>query len=149
MNAQEKVAYLKGLMDGMKLDKDDNSTKLFAAVSDVLEELAKDVDDLDTGLCELNDEVDEIDEDLGSVEELVYGVDDDDDDDEDEEESCCYSAKCPNCGETVEFDECDIEDGVIFCPNCNEKLEFTCDDDDECDDSCCEEGCCCDHEEEK
>ena len=42
---------------------------------------------------------------------------------------------CPACGETVYFDEADIDNGFAACPACGEKLEF--DLDDEC-------GCGCD-----
>ncbi len=148
MDAMEKVAYLKGLMDGMNLDKDSNEYKLFAAVADVLTELAENAADLETGLCELNDQVDEIDDDLGCVEEIIYGDEEDDCDcdcdccDDDDCDCCCYSVKCPSCDEVIELDDCDLEDGVIFCPSCNEKLEFDFDDVEED----CDCGCCCDHE---
>ena len=39
MNLTEKVAYLKGLMDGMEIDLETKEGKLFAAIADVLEDL--------------------------------------------------------------------------------------------------------------
>ena len=47
MNLTEKVAYLKGLMDGMEIDLETKEGKLFAAIADVLEDLALSVSDLD------------------------------------------------------------------------------------------------------
>ena len=43
------------------------------------------------------------------------------DGDEDEE---VYETTCPNCEETVFFDEDVLNDGEVICPNCGEKLEF-------------------------
>ncbi len=142
MNHAEKIAYLKGLMDGLKLDEQSDTAKLFAAVTDVLASLSEAVDDIDTGLCELSDQVDEIDEDLGDLEEWVYSDDEEDEDDDCDCCDCCecYSVTCPNCGEEFELDDCDLDDGEVFCPNCNEKLEFDFDEDCDC---CCGDDCDC------
>ena len=40
MGISEKIAYLKGLMEGMNVDTESNEGKLFAAVVDVLDEIA-------------------------------------------------------------------------------------------------------------
>lgn len=72
MNLTEKVAYLKGLMDGMEIDLETKEGKLFAAIADVLEDLALSVSDLDDEMTELSSAVDEIDEDLAEVEEIVF-----------------------------------------------------------------------------
>ena len=39
MGISEKVAYLKGLAEGLKLDAESNEGKLFAAIIDVLEDM--------------------------------------------------------------------------------------------------------------
>ncbi len=46
MGISEKIAYLKGLMEGMKIDEQSNEGKLFAAIVDVLDEVALEVEDL-------------------------------------------------------------------------------------------------------
>ena len=43
MGISEKIAYLKGLMEGMNVDTESNEGKLFAAVVDVLDEIALEV----------------------------------------------------------------------------------------------------------
>ena len=43
MNASEKVAYLKGLMEGLNPDESKAETKLMKAVIDVLETMADDL----------------------------------------------------------------------------------------------------------
>ena len=121
MGISEKIAYLKVLMEGMNVDTESNEGKLFAAVVDVLDEIALEVEDLTDEVMELGDGLDVISDDLSDVEDIVY--DDDDDDEEDEEEEC-YATTCPECEEEIFFDDTMLEDGEIICPNCGAKLEF-------------------------
>ena len=79
---RERVAYLKGLADGMKLDTSTNEGRLLKAVLDVLDDIALAVDDIEETQEQLSEQVDEIDEDLAEIENLLYDVDDD------EEEYC-------------------------------------------------------------
>ena len=82
MGISEKIAYLKGLMEGMNVDTESNEGKLFAAVVDVLDEIALEVEDLTDEVMELGDGLDVISDDLSDVEDIVYDEWDDDDDDE-------------------------------------------------------------------
>lgn len=122
MGISEKIAYLKGLMEGMNVDTESNEGKLFAAVVDVLDEIALEVEDLTDEVMELGDGLDVISDDLSDVEDIVY--DDEDDDDEEDEEEECYATTCPECEEEIFFDDTMLEDGEIICPNCGAKLEF-------------------------
>ena len=116
MGISEKVAYLKGLMEGMKFDTETNEGKLFAAIIDVLDDIAFEIEDLTDEVMELEDGVDVISDDLADVEDLVY-------EDEDEEKEC-FATTCPECEEEIFFDETLLEDGEVICPNCGAKLEF-------------------------
>ena len=122
MTITEKTAYLKGLMEGMNVDTESNEGKLFAAVVDVLDEIALEVEDPTDEVMELGDGLDVISDDLSDVEDIVY--DEWDDDDEDDEEEECYATTCPECEEEIFFDDTMLEDGEIICPNCGAKLEF-------------------------
>ena len=122
MGISEKIAYLKGLMEGMNVDTESNEGKLFAAVVDVLDEIALEVENLTDEVMELGDGLDVISDDLSDVEDIVYDEWDDDDDDDEEEE--CYATTCPECEEEIFFDDTMLEDGEIICPNCGAKLEF-------------------------
>ncbi len=124
MGISEKVAYLKGLMEGMKVDTDSNEGKLFAAIVDVLDEIALEIEDLTDEVVELGDGMDVISDDLSDVEDIVYDEDDEDDEEEDDEEEECYATTCPECEEEIYFDDTMLEDGEIECPNCGAKLEF-------------------------
>lgn len=121
MGISEKIAYLKGLMEGMNVDTESNEGKLFAAVVDVLDEIALEVEDLTDEVMELGDGLDVISDDLSDVEDIVYDEWDDDEEDEEEE---CYATTCPECEEEIFFDDTMLEDGEIICPNCGAKLEF-------------------------
>lgn len=144
MTVTEKVAYLKGLVEGLDFDKDDKETKVINAVLDVLEDLALAVSDLDDEMELVTEQLDAVDEDLADLEEIFY--DECDDCDCDDDCDCCdcddemYEVECPACGEMIYFDEEIILDGEAECPNCGEVLEFDCD----CD---CEDCCDCDEEE--
>lgn len=120
MGVSEKVAYCKGLMEGLKLDADSDSGKLFKAIIDVLDEVALEIEDLTDEVMEVGDGLDVLSDDLADVEELVY--EDDFDDGEDDEP--VYATTCPECEEEIYFDEDYFEDGVIVCPNCGARLEF-------------------------
>ena len=128
MGISEKVAYLKGLMEGMNLSADSNEGKLFRAIVNVLDEIALQVEDLTDEVMELGDGLDVISDDLGDVEDIIYDEDDDDyeelDEDEDDEEEECYATTCPECEEEIFFDDSVLEDGKVECPNCGATLEF-------------------------
>jgi len=123
MGVSEKVAYLKGLMEGLKIDRASDEGKLFAAIIDVLDEVTLEIEDLTDEVMELGDGLDVVSDDLSDVEDIVY--DDDDEDDElGDEEELCYATTCPECEEKIYFDESYLEDGALECPNCGARLEF-------------------------
>ena len=133
MEIIEKVAYLKGLAEGMELNTEKKEGKLLSAIIDVLEDIALDLEDLWDNTMELTEGLDVVSEDLEDVEDIVYDEfeEDYDEDEEDEyyedeldEDEDCYATTCPTCEEEIFFDESILEDGEVVCPNCGEKLEF-------------------------
>ncbi len=129
MEITEKVAYLKGLADGLGLDAESKEGKVLLAMIDVLDDIALEIEDLKDAQDELADGLDAVSDDLEDVEDVVFGEDDyddydEDEEDEDEESEDCYATTCPNCEEVIYFDESILEDGEVICPNCGEKLEF-------------------------
>ena len=144
MTLSEKSAYLKGLMEGLKLNTESNEGKMIAAIVDLLGDVTKRVGDIEETTIAISDELDEIEEDLDAIEDYILDEDDEDDwDDEDEdddledyddegfdfgdEESTIYEVQCA-CGEIIDFDEEVLEKGSMVCPNCGETLEFTTED---------------------
>ena len=153
MTISEKSAYLKGLMDGLKLDTESNEGKMIAAIVDLLGDMSRRMVDIEDTTIAISDELDEIEEDLDAIEDFIMDEDDEDDWDEDEDEedyydpddeddeeepeegfdfgdedSTIYEVECA-CGNVIDFDEEVLESGSIVCPNCGETLEFTFDDD--------------------
>ena len=129
MEITEKVAYLKGLAEGMELDTEKKEGKLLAAIIDVLEDIALELEDIQDEQAELADGLDAVSDDLEDVEDVVFEDLDEDDEDEYEEDELdededCYATTCPTCEETIYFDESVLADGEVICPNCGEKLEF-------------------------
>ena len=132
MEITEKVAYLKGLAEGMELDTGKKEGKLLSAIIDVLEDIALELQDIQDEQAELAEGLDAVSDDLEDVEDAVFGDDEDDDEDEEGEyyeddlgeDEDCYATTCPTCEETIYFDESVLEDGEVICPNCGEKLEF-------------------------
>lgn len=128
MELSKKVAYLKGLMEGLKIDDSTNEGKILTIMADILDEMSATVEDIAEEVDETVELVDTLDEDLGEIEDLIYGDDDDDDDcccdDDDDDDDAMYECVCPNCGDTIMLGENIIADGSVDCPNCGESLEF-------------------------
>ena len=127
----DKIAYLKGLLDGQEIDKSSKEGKALYAICDALDEIVKYTEELEDRVAELEELCDILDEDLGDMEELL--LDDDDDDDEcgcnfedlyDDDEDEQYETVCPTCGKCILLDERTLEEGETVCPNCGEELEF-------------------------
>ena len=160
MTISEKSAYLKGLMDGLKLDTETNEGKMIAAIVDLLGDMSKRMVDIEDTTIAISDELDEIEEDLDAIEDFIMDEDDYDDewdedyeddddyydpeedeeeDDEDEpeegfdfgdEDTTIYEVECA-CGNVIDFDEEVLESGSIVCPKCGETLEFSFDDEED------------------
>ncbi|MFA5658583.1 MAG: CD1247 N-terminal domain-containing protein [Oscillospiraceae bacterium] len=133
MELTDKVSYLKGLMDGLKIDDSTNEGKVLLQVVEILGELSKSIELLSDEVDEVVELVDILDEDLGELEDDYFNLDDDDEDDDLEEldsDEDFYEVICPSCGDTICLDEEMLAEGSIDCPNCHENLEFDFDDED-------------------
>ena len=115
MTLTEKVAYLKGLMEGLNTD-----DKVIGLIADILSDMAGEIQGMQDDMEEISEVVDTIDEDLGELEKDFYDIDEDecgcghhhyddccdDDDDEDDDEELfddddeLYEVTCPTCHDT-------------------------------------------------
>lgn len=144
MTISEKVAYLKGLAEGMKLDTEESKEgKLISVMIGILEEVGLSIEDMEDNMEAMGEEIDAISDDLSDVEKVVY----DEDDDEDECDCCgdddFFEVECPNCGDSLVIDEDVLEAGTVECPNCKGKFVIDVGD---CEDDECGCGCGCDHD---
>lgn len=131
----ERVSYLRGLADGLDLDKSKKEAKLLAEIVNVLEEMAYAIEDVEGNLEEMDEFVDAINEGLTDLEDDFYS----------DEEFDTF--ECPDCGTEIFISEDEFDEDLcaeVRCPGCGS--EFVVCDDDEEDCCCCGDDCDCDDE---
>ncbi len=121
----DRISYLQGLAEGMKLNADKDSHKLILGILDVLGEVGNSIEALSEAHGELSDYVESIDEDLADLEADLY--DDEDEDIAETEEDGDFEGgieyECPHCGATVEIDPDEVDfDEDALCPQCGKEL---------------------------
>lgn len=166
MTLTEKISYIRGLADGLKLDESKDEVKVLKAIIELLDDMALTIADMEELYDEMSEQLDAVDEDLADLEEDFYEddccdcgcdcdcdddlcdccCDDDCDCDCDFEDEVFYEVTCGKCGETICIDEDTLLEGEIVCPVCGEVLEFDFSDLDCCCGDDCE--CGCSHDEE-
>ena len=148
MDICEKIAYIKGLAEGLGLDEATKEGKILTAIIDLLGDITEEICDIEDGCDGIAEQLDAVDEDLASLEEVIYEDDECDCDCCDEDDcDCCedevYEIECPACNDIIYLDAEMLEEEGMTCPNCGTDLEF---DFDGCDCGCdCD---CCDETEE-
>ena len=127
MTISEKVAYLKGLAEGLDLDTQKSKEgKLISVMIGILEEVALSIEDLEENALALGEEIDVLSDDLADVEDVVF---EDEDEDDEEDEDDYFEVECPTCEEPLVIDEEALEEGVVVCPNCETKFALDLSDD--------------------
>ena len=166
MTLTEKLAYIKGLAEGLGVDETTKEGKVLLALVDLLDDVTTAVSELESDMDQAYEELDAIDEDLTDIEDFLWEDEDEDDCDccdcdcdDDDDCDCCdcedddlfdggiYEITCPKCGEIVCMDEEMLFSPDCGCPNCGTSFEIDFDGVECCDD----EDCCChdhDHDEE-
>ena len=130
MTISEKVAYLKGLAEGLNLDTEKSKEgKLISVMIGILEELAMSVEDLEENALNLGEEIDVLSDDLADVEEVVFDEDEDDEDYDDD----WFEVEGPTCGAYIVVDDETLADGEVDCPGCGTRyaMEISDDEDEE------------------
>ena len=112
----ERVAYLKGLSDGLGVKDETAEGKLLLKIIDVLQDVSDAVDEVQDDLDEMNEYVEAIDEDLSDLEDELF------EDDEDEDEGDFLEMECPHCHEVVYFDEEMLGNEELICPECTQPI---------------------------
>ncbi len=124
MTVTERVAYVRGLFEGLEVNVEKKEGRLFKEIIDLLGDMALSITDLE----EENEALQEV---IDAMIEDIY----DDDDSYDEEDirtddldydpdTELYEVVCPSCGEEIYVDEPALSQGNISCPACGEELEF-------------------------
>ena len=122
MTISEKVAYLKGLAEGLNLDVDKSKEgKLISVMIGILEEIGLSIEDLEENALALGEEIDVLSDDLADVESVVFDEDGDDGD--------YFEVECPNCEESILIDDEALAAGEVQCPNCETRFALDLSDD--------------------
>ncbi|MBR3016332.1 MAG: hypothetical protein IKH57_04525 [Clostridia bacterium] len=126
-NLSDRVSYLKGLAEGLKLDTEKNEGKLIEKILELLSDVTNELVSLREDQDDLSSYVEAIDNDLSDLEDVVLddedGKDFDDEDQKDNEDDNLVEYTCPHCGEemTFEVDSFDFDEDYL-CPNCHKPL---------------------------
>lgn len=120
----DRISYLQGLAEGMKLNPDKDSHRLILGILDVLGEVGESIEALAESHGELSNYVESIDEDLADLEADLY---DDEDEELAEEAAAGYADmieyECPHCGAKIEIDPDEVDfDEDALCPECGREL---------------------------
>lgn len=134
MSAREKIAYLKGLIDGQNLSDTPEKEKFYSALTDALDSLAEALEQHELVHQELNDYLEQLDDDVCSIEDMLddecgcEDFDDDDDDDDDEEEldeEEYASVTCPHCKKDFYYEPAMYgDDEDLLCPHCGKDFKI-------------------------
>ena len=120
----ERVAYLRGLCEGIGLSEDTKEGKVLLEIVDILGEFAD-------SIVELSDKQEELEEYTEAVDEALFDLEDDFYEDDDDDEVDFVELSCPACGEEIEVDE-DLlydEESDIICLVCEEVIIHAVDED--------------------
>ena len=130
MTISEKVAYLKGLAEGLDLDTAKSKEgKLISVMIGILEEIGLSIEDLEENTQALGEEIDVLSDDLSDVEDVVFDEDEDEDEDDEDYDDDWFEVECPTCEEPLVIDDKALADGMIQCPNCHDKFALDLSDD--------------------
>ncbi|MCI8698776.1 MAG: hypothetical protein HFF29_06695 [Oscillospiraceae bacterium] len=135
MTIIEKVAYIQGLFDGLKLDAEKSGeARVLSEVLDVLREVGMQLDGMDAAIDQFDEELDALGDSVADLEEAVFDDEEEDEDftgfeDEDDEEDF-FEIPCPTCGEDLVVDDESLAAGVVDCPVCGGKFALSFDDED-------------------
>lgn len=153
MNLSEKLAYIRGLCEGLDLQPDTKESRVLLAMFDLMEDMVEVVTSIDEDVDQIYEEIDAIDADLDDIEEVLFGdgcdcedCEDCDDDDcdcghchghDDDDDDSLYEFTCPACNESLVVDEETLFNSDFACPSCGLRFDDILDsiaDDDEEDD---------------
>ena len=132
MDIKANAAYIKGLAEGYEISDDSKEGKIISKMLELLMDMSEKIEELEAETGELREYIEEIDEDLGLLEDDFY-IGDEENEDFDEEfeedfdndfeddDSGYDEFVCPSCGEIICVDE-NLEIADVVCPACGEKL---------------------------
>lgn len=106
----ERVAYLRGLVEGLKTRQESKEGKIIVGIIEVLDDMTRTIEQMQSEQSEMDKYVESIDQDLADLECEFFG----------EPSDSVLQVECPTCHDIINIDSSDsIENSDIVCPNCN------------------------------
>lgn len=141
MTVNEKIAYLKGLMEGLDFEPDTPEKRILSLVVEIIGDMSEVDDSISDRMDNLEEYISEIDSDLGDVEEVLCecppeppfdpneylnSFDDLDDLDDIDDDDLCELEELDEYDDDDDDDEEDEEDDTfsVECPECGEEVYF-------------------------
>ena len=133
MTISEKVAYIRGLYDGLGMDAEKSGeARILSEVLDVLKQIGGQMDGMDASTGRLFDELDDLRDSVADLENAVFDEDGDFEDGGDTDGDF-FEIPCPTCGEDLVVDDEALAAGVVDCPACGGKFALSFEDEDDAD----------------
>lgn len=125
-DVKSRAAYLRGLMEGSEITRDDKQRLVWEGLVGFCEDVADAVSDLESSYDEFGEYIEAIDEDLSSLEKYFYQNEEDDEGEvifsrDTDDEASTIEITCPNCHEELSFQD-SAEDYEVICPECGKTV---------------------------
>jgi DNA-directed RNA polymerase subunit RPC12/RpoP len=127
MSAREKIAYLRGLIEGQSLSENAGLSKFHEALLGALDSLADEIGEISEAQDDLREYVEDLEDEVMDMHseydsDLLDGQYEGDDDDEDEEKY--ESTTCLACGREFSYQpDAYDEDEDLLCPHCGQPFK--------------------------
>jgi DNA-directed RNA polymerase subunit RPC12/RpoP len=126
ISARERLAYLRGLIEGQNIAENTVMSKFHEALLGVLEALTEELDEIASDQADLREFVDYLEDEALSGDDDALDDDDDDDDDDafDDEDEEYERVVCPECGKDFMYQpDAYDEDEDLLCPHCGKPFK--------------------------
>lgn len=118
-----RVAYLRGLTEGLEIDETAPEGRLLRAIIDVLDDLAGQFEEMAESHSELLRYVEDVDADLSALEDVILREDGEAAEEPDEDDDEVEQILCPECGEPLAVRWCQAEAALdVVCPHCGRMI---------------------------
>ena len=123
---KERAAYLRGLVEGSDIARDDKQRMIWEGLVGFCESMADAVRDLESSVDEFGEYIEAIDEDLSSIEKYFYQNEEEEEPEvifsrDTGDDSSTIEITCPNCHEELIFQD-SAEDYEVVCPECGKTV---------------------------
>lgn len=123
---REKAAYMRGVLEGVNFNGDEQRKRLWESLIDFCDEVADNLGNLEDSQNEFADYIEAIDEDLCTLEKYFYNEGDDTNENQEvifnsDPDHNVLEMSCPFCNQGVYFEN-EAGDYEVVCPECGKVI---------------------------